>query len=61
MKEHTDYLNNEFTFQGLEEFLLLVWKEKIKAAKNHEHEREPEGDNKFFFAQPGAPSMMSKL
>jgi hypothetical protein len=45
----------------LEEFLLLGWKEKIKALKNHEHEREPEGDNTFFFAQRGAPFVISKL
>jgi hypothetical protein len=61
MKEHTNDLNNELTFRGLEEFLLLGWKEKIKALKNHEHEREPEGDNKCFFAQPGAPFVISKL
>jgi hypothetical protein len=30
MKEHTDDLNNELTFGGLEEFLLLGWKEKMK-------------------------------
>ena len=43
MKEHTDDLNDELTFRGLEEFLLLGWKEQIKALKNHENEREPEG------------------
>jgi hypothetical protein len=46
---------SELTFRGLEEFLLLGWKEKIKPLKNDKHEREPEGDNKFFFAQLGAP------
>jgi hypothetical protein len=61
MKEHTDDLNDELTFRGLEEFLLLGWKEKIKALKNHENEREPEGDNRFFFAQSGAPFVISKL
>jgi hypothetical protein len=45
----------------LEEFLLLGWKEKVKPLKNHEHERESEGDNKFFFAHPGAPFVISKL
>jgi hypothetical protein len=45
----------------LEELLLLGWKEKIKALKSHKHERELEGENKFFFAQPGAPSVISKL
>jgi hypothetical protein len=49
MKEHTNDLNDKLTFQGLEQFLLLGWKEKIKALKNHEHKREPDGDNKFFF------------
>ncbi len=58
MKEHTNDLNNELAFQGLEEFLLLGWKEKIKALKNHEDQREPEGD---FFAQLGAPFLLSKL
>jgi hypothetical protein len=57
MKEHKD----DLTFRGLEEFLLLGWKEKIKAFKNHEHEREPEGDNKCFFTQSAAPFVISKL
>ena len=61
MKEHTDDLNDKLTFRGLEEFLLLGWKEKIKALKNHENEREPEGDTRFFFAQSGAPFVISKL
>ena len=61
MKEHTDDLNDELTFRGLEEFLLIGWKEKIKALKNHENEREPEGDNRFFFAQSGAPFVISKV
>jgi hypothetical protein len=61
MREHTNDLNDELTFRGLEEFLLLGWKEKIKALKNHKHEREPDGDNKFFFAQLGAPFVISKL
>jgi hypothetical protein len=34
----------------LEEFLLPGWKEKIKALKNHKHEREePEGDKQQVF------------
>ncbi len=61
MKEHTDDLNDKLTFRGLEEFLLLGWKEKIKALKNDENEREPEGDTRFFFAQSGAPFVISKL
>jgi hypothetical protein len=63
MKEHMDDLNYELTFRGLEEFLLFGWKEKIKALKNHEHEREPsEADNnKFFFAQLGAQFVILKL
>jgi hypothetical protein len=61
MKEHTDDLNDELTFRRLQEFILLCWKEKIKALKNHENEREPEGDNMIFFAQPGAPFVISKL
>jgi hypothetical protein len=61
MKEHTNDLNNELTFQGLEEILLIGWKEKIKALKSHKQEREPEGDNKFFFAQPEAPFVISEL
>jgi hypothetical protein len=28
MKEHTDDLDDELTFRGLEEFLLLGWKDK---------------------------------
>jgi hypothetical protein len=61
MKEHTNNLNNELTFRGLEEILLFGWKEKIKALKNHSQERKPEGDNKFFSAQSGAPFVISKL
>jgi hypothetical protein len=61
MKEQTNDLNDELTFRGLEEFLLLGWKEKIKAVKNHEHEKEPGGGIKFFFAQLGAPFVISKL
>ena len=61
IKEHTDDFNNELTFRGLEEFLLLGWKEKIKALKNHEQQREAEGDNKYFFAQSEAVVMISKL
>jgi hypothetical protein len=37
MEEHTDNINDELTFRGLEELLLLGWKEKIKALKNLEH------------------------
>jgi hypothetical protein len=51
MKEHTDDLNNELTFRGLEEFLSLGWKDKIKVLKNLEHQREQEGDKKCFFSQ----------
>jgi hypothetical protein len=40
---------------------LLGWKEKKKALKNHEHEREADGDIKFFFTQPGAPFVILKL
>jgi hypothetical protein len=61
MKEHMDNLKNELTFRGVETFLLLGWKNKIKASNNHEHQREPAGDKKYFFVQSGAPFMISKL
>ncbi len=56
-----DDLNSELTFRGLEEFLLLGWKEKIKALKHHEEQREPVGDKKYFFAQSEAPFVILKL
>jgi hypothetical protein len=41
MNEHMDDLNTELTFRGLDESLLLGWKEKIKTLKNHEEQRDP--------------------
>ena len=61
MNEHTNDLNVELTFRGLEEFLLLGWKDKIKALKKHEEQREPKGDKKYFFAQSDAPFIIAKV
>jgi hypothetical protein len=40
---------------------LLSWKEKIKTLKNHEEQRDPAGDKKYFFAQSMAPFVITKL
>ena len=61
MNEHTDDLNTELTFRGLEEFLLLGWKDKLKTLKKDEQQRQPAGDQKYFFAQSMAPFVISKL
>jgi hypothetical protein len=44
-----------------EESLLLGWKEKIKTLKNHEEQRDPAGDKKYFVAQSMAPFVITKL
>jgi hypothetical protein len=61
MNKHMDNLNTELTFQGLEESLLPGWKEKIKTLKNHEEQRDPAGDKKYFVAQSMAPFVITKL
>jgi hypothetical protein len=48
MNKHVDKLKTELTFRGLEESLLLGWKEKIKTLKNHEEQRDTAGDKKYF-------------
>jgi hypothetical protein len=53
-KKHTDDLKKELIFRGLEEFLLLGWKVKIKALREHEKKRDSKGDDKYFFAQSEA-------
>jgi hypothetical protein len=61
MNEHTNDLNAELSFRGLQDVLLVRWKDKIRALKNHEQQRDPAGDNKFFFPQSEALFIISKL
>jgi hypothetical protein len=61
MDEHTDNLNTELTFRGLEEYLLLGWKEKIKTMKNREEQRDSAGVTKYFVTQPMSPFVITKL
>jgi hypothetical protein len=61
MNEHTNDLNAELSFRGLQEVILVRWKKKIKALKNHEQQRDPSGGNEFFFAQSEALFILSKL
>jgi hypothetical protein len=52
MNEHMDDLNTERTYRSLEESLTL---------KNHEEQRYPAGDKKYFVAQLMAPFVITKL
>jgi hypothetical protein len=61
MSEHTGDLDIELSFRHLEEFLLVGWKDKIKALKKHEEQRDPTGDKRFFYTQSVAPFLISKL
>jgi hypothetical protein len=61
MNEHTNDLNAELSFRGLQNIILVCWKDKIKALKNHEQQTDPSGGNKFFFTQSEALFIISKL
>jgi hypothetical protein len=60
MKEHTNDVNEELCCRNLDNVLLVRWTVKIKALKQHEQQRDPTGDPKYFFAQSGALFVISK-
>jgi hypothetical protein len=41
MNEYTKDLNTELCLQGLDEFLLVCWTDKLKALNKHEQQRDP--------------------
>jgi hypothetical protein len=58
--EHTRDLAIELTYRGLDGSLSLGFREKIKALKKNEANRDPKGDEKYFFPQSEAPFIISK-
>ena len=57
--EHMEDLVTELTFRECPEFALAGFKEKLKALKIHEQQRDPTGDKRFFFAMSEASFAMS--